>query len=87
MFQCLVFIENEANEGCQGEGRPTAFEGGNGGKQISYTWSFKAWFKAWLGMASSMARYGSLNDQAHHEEHMGSSPFRSPCGQPKEGLI
>ena len=53
-------------------------------EKISYTWSFKAWFKAWLGMVQGMARYGSLNDkltmwnawQAHH--------FGQACGQPWE---
>ena len=47
----------------------------------------KAWFKAWLGMASSMARHGSLIDQAHHEEHMGHGRFRPRAGQPRGGLV
>ena len=61
--------------------------GVNGREKISYTWSFKAWFKVWLGMASSMARHGSLIDQAHHEEHMGHGRFRPRAGQPRGGLV
>ena len=39
--------------------------GETGREKISYTWSFKAWFKAWLGMVQGMGRYGMTS---------------SPCG-------
>ena len=75
MFQGLVFIENLQQWGCQGEGRPTALVEGEW-REISHSSCHsKAWFKAWLGMASSMARYGSLIDQAHHVEHMEACIF------------